>query len=344
MQLLSKLGVDPSKIVQLFTVKLIRNFKISQLEGFQEPEKLTINSNIVIDSTLGDFCPKLKTIVVRTNSTEFNLAGLENLEVLNLNTGKKVFPILGECKSLRTLTAYASDETEEHAENSSELLPGLPNIESLVIHRFSFPKITGETFSQNQKLILTGNGIEEISQDAFVHLKVLKILYLHANKIMTLSNSCLPESIVNLQVSNNLISHFEITKKLPNLSELNLMSNKLTDSFAFESLTEHYPALEYLGLRNNEMETLSFGNLKLLRILTLNENKIKTVKVENFVEGKEQVVIDLKENPIICDCDLKPFLRILQDTNTKISLMWEVPCNNYKEQSLMDINLEDIKC
>lgn len=184
------------------------------------------------------------------------------------------------------------------------LLPKLPHNDSitcLTIKNSTIPCLTEDiigSFVNLKRIDATSNGIEEVSEDAFVDCKSLKHIDLSKNSIkelemntfnrnpnLTIINleenrlESLPEELFldleelhTLNLSSNCLTSLskKIFKHLKNLMFVNLNHNQLLD-LKPEEVIEQLPKLEGFGLRDND-----FSASKLNQILKgFNDAKIK---------------------------------------------------------------------
>ncbi|XP_052821127.1 toll-like receptor 4 isoform X1 [Mya arenaria] len=151
-----------------------------------------------------------------------------------------------------------------------------------------------------ENIDLSLNFCDHIKLDFFTGFKTVKNLNLSNNFIsVSIAKKPLFEQNHELEVldlSNNRISFIkpDLFKNQINLQYLSLCNNNMMD---FEINISHLTQLEYLGLSNNQIQTLSDGMWKEFLPNILNRQEKKTLTV------------DLRHNPIECKCENLDFLK-----------------------------------
>uniref|UniRef100_A0A3Q3JKZ1 Chondroadherin-like protein n=2 Tax=Monopterus albus TaxID=43700 RepID=A0A3Q3JKZ1_MONAL len=148
-------------------------------------------------------------------------------------------------------------------------------------------------------LYLTGNGIDHISPKALDHASDLDILHLGGNKLKEVPTEAL--------------------SKAGKLRDLRLSGNSIrwVGSNAFQPLQG---SLKELYLDNMGLEKMSQNSLvglgPLLRSLFLEGNQLE--EVPNLHPLTSLEVINLADNPLMCDCPLLPLRMWIEKVNLKV--------------------------
>ena len=186
-----------------------------------------------------------------------------------------------------------------------EFLPGVitqfKNLSGLNLsgNKFDINKITDlKSFSKLTQLDLSKNITGKIlKQDIFVHLKFLN---LSENQIESIENDVIKmfHNLEVLDLSKNKLKKFETMDSLGKLKLLNLAGN-IIDNISFKSL----PNLKILDLSFNQLKEIksnSFKNkhLKALIFLNLDDNKIKKICKDSFIDFDNLRYLNLLNNQL----------------------------------------------
>ncbi|XP_062263018.1 relaxin receptor 2a isoform X2 [Platichthys flesus] len=159
-------------------------------------------------------------------------------------------------------------------------------------------------YSALQRLFLQNNSLQFISTHAFSGLQNLKRLFLSENLISSLS----PGVFKDLRRLEWLIlDHNPLTSLsqdtfigLQSLVYLSMVDASL-QQLPHPSFCEHMPALDWLDLEGNHIETLNFSILKScskLEVLLLMENRIRRVPENTFQSLWKLAELNLSSNRI----------------------------------------------
>ncbi|KAL3887312.1 hypothetical protein ACJMK2_027254 [Sinanodonta woodiana] len=136
--------------------------------------------------------------------------------------------------------------------------------------------------------------IEEMEIGA-INLPKLVHLDLSWNKLRTVEKSLeMMVSLKKLDLSHNLFTEISDFPNLPRLAMLNLDSN---------------------NIHNIDIRTSVYQNMDNLQVLSLRNNNLKSLRQDAIPWDLDTLLtVDLGNNPVICDCDLKwittnPFVR-----------------------------------
>ncbi|ROT62912.1 toll2 [Penaeus vannamei] len=216
----------------------------------------------------------------------------------------------------------------------SGLLADLPKLEVLDLQSNIIEELPSG-FLDNQRitdiLILKNNSLAELPEGIFKNCAGLQELYLSHNKLSILQNSWFPAPATALRKvdlgSNNIsFSSFasgqeiSVEENFPllnqvNLEELSLEDNRITA--VPQAFSSNYVNLTKLNLSHNDIEFVDANDLIFKSdevALDLKYNKIRTINLQHIQNIAAYKVIDLSiaGNPLVCDCNLYWFLRILQ--------------------------------
>ncbi len=247
----------------------LKNLVIKDLKSL---EKLDLSWNELTTIELKQL-DKLRDLDLSSNNlTDLSfLSGLKNVEVLNLSANHvSIVSPLQKLNNLREL--YLSDNQIKEIEP----LLKLNNLEELDISE---------------------NGIEELRiEGGFESLKVLKLTGGYGDekkKLRKVSISKL-QSLRELDLSDNEIVYVEL-EALPNLRDLNLSSNILSDLSFLSGLQ----SVEILNLSDNYISDVSsLQKLLKLRELYLSDNQIKEEEIEQLRELKNLDKLNISGNGI----------------------------------------------
>ncbi|XP_062590527.1 SLIT and NTRK-like protein 4 [Saccostrea cucullata] len=200
---------------------------------------------------------------------------------------------------------YVKNQIENlSARNCDEQL----SLKSEIMRNVSF------VFSEYNKTLLS-----EVLQDAGVSGETFAQSLLKAEENCIYENMTYYErSFINPNSGMHNDPHSQTLYKMPNLRVYNFSSNSLLEvPSTSKTIRYYYPSLEILDLSNNNVEEISFSALNSSLSTTplyidLRNNNISSVSenlVQEFLEN--DVIVDLRNNPIMCDCSsvsLKKYL------------------------------------
>ncbi|XP_061167652.1 SLIT and NTRK-like protein 6 [Saccostrea echinata] len=143
--------------------------------------------------------------------------------------------------------------------------------------------------------------------------------------------------------------HLQTLYKMPNLRVYNFSSNSLLQiPSTLKTIRYYYPSLEILDLSNNNVKETSFSQLNSSLssgplYIDLRNNNITNVsenQVQEFLEN--DVIVDLRDNPITCDCSavfLKSYLLRISTAWPKWATTADITCS--QPSKLVDKLLAD---
>ncbi|RNF12441.1 hypothetical protein TraAM80_00293 [Trypanosoma rangeli] len=153
-------------------------------------------------------------------------------------------------------------------------------------------------------------GLREVTMmEPFVSLKVL---HLHHNSIAHIDGLLSLHNLVALNLSHNRLGQCPVghtLQHLHNLRSLSLESNHITDISALGLLL---PRLKFLNLKGNEITFIDQGlqGLTDLRELLLDNNKLRALGPDCFVNNLQLTDISAEENCIRSTEGLQPLIRL----------------------------------
>ena len=174
-------------------------------------------------------------------------------------------------------------------------------------------------------LILGFNQIRELRPGMFDAVYKTKQLQLNSNSIRVIPSGCFRTlySLQLLALGSNQISeiHAHGFEGLGNLAILLLSNNQLSEihNFTFLGIKN----LQTLSLSHNRIRFITasaFLALSHLQDLDLQWNVLKTLATHMFApEFFNNGLLDVKDNPLICDCSIVEFIQALARVTAKSS-------------------------
>uniref|UniRef100_A0A0K0CY42 Leucine-rich repeat-containing protein 15 n=1 Tax=Angiostrongylus cantonensis TaxID=6313 RepID=A0A0K0CY42_ANGCA len=290
---------------------------------------------------------------------------------------------ISSLKSLKTLDLSRADGIFEPP---MELFDALTQLEFLKLSGCSIPSLEPGTFSSLKNLTqldLRVNLIENISAYAFDGLSSLTRLSLAGNYIRNLEKEMwagldsleeidlgwneireVPENVFSPLSENLLTLNFRHNplKSIPSTGLKNLRSLVLSEcpitNFVPEDLKD-YTTLETLDVSKCNLTTIrtdAFVNQKnSLKTLHLERNKLKTLHPKLLRDLQALEVLDISENPFICDDEFKKFILAIEDRYKKAAKEGKefimvnangTTCDRpytLKHQPLLDVNIDDLQ-
>lgn len=181
-----------------------------------------------------------------------------------------------------------------------ELLPMLKSLESLNLGTNLLTSIhTGafESFPFLLRLTLRHNQIDVLQDHAFSGLNSLQMLDLSYNGIVAISGASLKHlsRLISLNLTHNFLRYEEIGAAIAAVTRFLNLFVIFHLIFSFRALTSDL--------------IMPLPSLKELR---LDGNDISLVSRNAFNGSRSLETLSLKDNPLSCDCSLKPFAEWLQ--------------------------------
>ena len=213
----------------------------------------------------------------------------------------------------------------------------LANLLHLDLTRAILFAINRDSFSGLKNLLelnLDKNELKVIEDGAFDDLKKLRKLTLTECQIRSFPNG-LFRNLVNLERLN--LSQNGITK-LPDFSQMrNLRFLYLTNNDIQKLSTRDFAGLVSLrelfldGNKIQEWQGPVYTQLQMLETLVLTNNLIKRVTKQTALIPKSVKYLDVGKNPFECDCDLRWFVKWLNETDKHVNVIyWEGNTDYYQ--------------
>ncbi|XP_077973715.1 uncharacterized protein LOC144429519 [Styela clava] len=238
---------------------------------------------------------------------------------------------------------------------------GLTDLQTLILTGNRIASLSPQSFrnlTSLRDLKLSYNKIRALPIDIFTSLSNLKTLSLDGNKISIIPDElfrALP-SLITLNLSRNRIRRVTINtfKGLKSLQELRLDRNKI------QNMDEHLPEPDITcdtkvmgnysiseAMQRPVAEEGVLSNLRDLRLLDIQYNLLREIKISSFQGLKHLRNLILGENKWRCNCVLKLTIQSLRYYlhNEEIWL-GDIHCaepDRIKNVNLDDLSIEDLK-
>ncbi|CAJ1080639.1 chondroadherin-like b [Xyrichtys novacula] len=209
---------------------------------------------------------------------------------------------------------------------SPDVFKGLPQLTYLHLERnrlTSFPRGAFKLVPSLLALHLENNTITKLEADILTGAESLRALYLTGNAINQVSPRALDQAsdLDTLHLGGNKLTEVptEVLSKTGNLRDLRLSGNTIrwVGPNAFRPLAG---SLKELYLDNMGLEKMSQSSLaglgSGLRSLFLEGNQLE--EVPNLQPFTSLEVINLADNPLMCDCPLLPLRLWIEKVNLKV--------------------------
>ncbi|XP_014862902.1 PREDICTED: chondroadherin-like protein isoform X3 [Poecilia mexicana] len=275
------------------------------------------------------FSPETRLLDMRGNNFHYipsnSFPGVAQVISLHLQSCKIVDVEDGAFSGMKGLI-YLYLSENDLTSLSPEAFKGLPQLTYLHLekNRFAdFPKGAFKLVPNLLALHLENNAITKLEAGILTGVLGLRALYLTGNNIRNISPRALDQasSLEKLHLGGNKLKEVptEALSKARNIKDLRLSGNLIrwVGPNAFKplegSLKELY--LDKMGLEKmseNSLVGLGPG----LRSLFLEGNKLE--EVPDFHQLTSLEVINLADNPLMCDCPLLPLRLWIEKINIKV--------------------------
>ncbi|KAI4504455.1 hypothetical protein M0802_000005 [Mischocyttarus mexicanus] len=264
--------------------------------------------------------------------------GLDNRKLKRLNLGGNKLTSIptSALSSLDMLKKLEMQENKIRSIQEGEF-EGLKSLDSLGLAHNQIRSVPARAFhhlTQLNSLELDGNEIVHVDPDAFIGLEEnLQYLRLGDNNLHTVPSDAL--------------------RRLHRLRHLDLRANNIT-VLPEDAFTGYGDSISFLNLQKNLIKVLPplvFENLNSLETLSLQNNKLTHIPeevTETIVDTLRH--IDITDNPLICDCELRwypAWLQNLRDKDDEIMSKKRTVCmmpSEHREYSVQNIPLEKMGC
>ncbi|XP_027131792.1 relaxin receptor 2 isoform X3 [Larimichthys crocea] len=183
-----------------------------------------------------------------------------------------------------------------------------PNITWLSLRSNQIRVLSDSVFSEYsalERLFLQNNSLQLISKDAFSGLHSLKRLFLSENLVSSLSPGVFKDlhQLEWLMLDHNPLSILsqDAFIGLQSLMYLSMVDTSL-QQLPHPSLCQHMPALDWLDLEGNQIQTLNYSILKScskLEVLLLMDNQIRRVPENTFQSLWKLAELNISHNPLL---------------------------------------------
>ncbi|XP_014481534.1 PREDICTED: leucine-rich repeat-containing protein 15 [Dinoponera quadriceps] len=273
-----------------------------------------------------------------TNIEPDAFKGLDNRKLKRLNLGGNELTRV-PTQALSSLDLLKKLEMQENHISSIQEgdFAGLKALDSLGLAHNLLREVPARVFShltQLNSLELDGNHITHVDPNAFIGLEEnLQYLRLGDNNLHSVPSDAL--------------------RRLHRLRHLDLRSNNIT-VLAEDAFTGYGDSITFLNLQKNLIKVLPplvFENLNSLETLNLQNNKLTHISeevTENIVDTLRH--IDITDNPLICNCDLRWYtvwLGNLRDKDDEMMSKKRTACmmiSEHREYSVPNIPFGKLGC
>lgn len=328
----TKLGLSINKITKLTSDTFSHLPKLKSLH-------LKFNDLESLPQDIFHNCPDLETVNLQNNKLQALPSQLfsksKKITSFRFSTNKVTGISEGLFQGLFNLTelfmsANSLDKLPE------ELFADLINLEELTLqHNPVKTLLPGTFFNQHKlkKLLLRNTSLSNLPSNIFKTCESLEEIDLSDNNLSELKSTSFPHPSTVLQklyLSNNNVSFSAITSKPEAREEVLLDQFPLSDQVGLTDLIlnsnririipqalRNLPNLRHLDLRNNSIEYLDY------RDFLINPNDAN-IDLSNVSQTDPQLLhsyiphrvvdVSLRDNPLICDCNLYKFARLLQES------------------------------
>ncbi|KAM3599025.1 uncharacterized protein V6R79_025760 [Siganus canaliculatus] len=187
-----------------------------------------------------------------------------------------------------------------------------------------FPRSALELLSNLLVLHLERNTISKLEPTGLLSLAAPKLteLYLSNNTITLIAEGALNSaSLSTLRLDSNQLKEMptHALSETPNLEELSLSQNPIhyVGPKAFQPISQSLKRLymDQMGMEKMSLDALT-GLGPQLKALTVRGNQLQELPDLRPLTGLE--VVDLQDNPLLCDCPLLPLRRWMENISLEV--------------------------
>ncbi|KAM8977299.1 toll-like receptor 8 [Pelodytes ibericus] len=272
------------------------------------------------------------------NGTEFIY--LKSLIYLDLSFNKLDFASINAFQEIPQLEVLDVSYNKHYfvVEGVTHHLKFIENLHNLQILNLSWNEISTLTEAQInshslKELRFAGNRLDVLWKlgdtrylNIFSNLNNLTVLDISSNRLENIYDDMLltlPQSLTELYLNDNWLDYFEwkSLKYFKHLKLLDLSYNRIT--MIMSNLSTYTYSLQTLILHKNMISSLPAEFLKQASNLTdldLSHNNLQNINKSIFLSGNENFlkVLNLKENPFDCTCDITDFIMWINENNVAI--------------------------
>ncbi|XP_072225691.1 chondroadherin-like protein [Leuresthes tenuis] len=224
---------------------------------------------------------------------------------------------------------------------------GVPNLTYLHLEGNRLAQFPGSALSLLPNLFvlhLERNAISKLEPTGLLSsvAPTLTELYLSNNNITFIARAALNSTFIGtLHLDSNLLTEVptHALPENPNLEELNLSRNSIgwVGPKAFQPVSQSLKRLymDQMGMKKMSKDAL-LGLGPGLRALTVRGNQLKELPDLSPLTSLE--VVDLRDNPLLCDCALLPLRRWMENVRLEVTANCGQP-PELRGQQVRDINV-----
>lgn len=326
----------------------------SEIQFYAELIYVDLSYNHLFNIPQGTFAYQRKLTELHLNHNKIGsisnrtFIGLDSLTILNLNgnfldeLNNNVFQMLGKLEELnlgqnriakieprafeglQSLRVLYLDDNNLNTVDSKIFTP-LTNLAELFIGTNSFTSIPHNAFQELkglQRLDLRSAALANITAGAFKGLEGIKVLDLTDNRLVRIPTDELRQllRLEELSLSQN---EFEVIQSgalegIVNLRELKIEGSAKLKRIEAGAFTDN-GNLESIIISSNialtDIQDGVFNGLSHLKSVVLKGNALSTLNEGRFAWNELQM-LDISDNPIVCDCRVLWLRNVLASRNT----------------------------
>ncbi|XP_013771850.2 leucine-rich repeat and immunoglobulin-like domain-containing nogo receptor-interacting protein 1 [Limulus polyphemus] len=324
----------------LLSSNMISSVHNHSFVGLQQLKVLHLNENFLEDVPSRAFVhlPNLETLDLSRNRiisiSEDAFEGLENIRGLLLRDNK-----------LNRIPSAAF----QNVPTLLKLDFGLNTIREVSEGAFAFLR-------QLEELSLDGCGLRTIDIKGFQQLSSLLVLKLHDNELQEIPTSALRNvnRLEELNIGQNKFKELKPRsfQKLKYLRIIQINGSPMFTSIRKDSLFDNINLQKFIIAHNknlNHIDSHTFDGLPNLRYVSFRGNAFTTFNYD-LLPWDELTVLDVRDNPLACDCKLLWLWKLLRNKNFSSdapSNVVEVHCTSppgLKNMLLTKVTEEDLGC